>query len=86
MRPRLAALLLAVLAVGTRLPEARAQAGGAFEVMPRSAAPQQVAPPCAAHRHRRRGLIAGSFPLAHEADRRYADYLAETDVTQIDAR
>ena len=32
------------------------------------------------------GLVAGSFPLAAEADRRYAAYLAETDVTQIDAR
>jgi hypothetical protein len=30
--------------------------------------------------------VAGSFPLAAEADRRYAVYLAETDVARIDAR
>lgn len=31
-------------------------------------------------------LITGSFPLANEADRRYAVYLAETDVSRIDER
>jgi len=30
------------------------------------------------------GLIAASFPLSHEADRRYATYLDETDVSKLD--
>ena len=86
MRPRLAAVLLAVLTVGTSIPAARAQAVPPFEVVPRPAPP---------HRSHRLswltafvgvGLVAGSFPLAREADRRYAAYLTETDVTQIDAR
>lgn len=32
------------------------------------------------------GLIAASFPLAHAADQRYADYLAETDPAKLDER
>lgn len=86
MRPRLAALLLAVLAAGAPVPAARAQASAVFEVIPR-------------HTHVRHshhlawltalagaGLVAGSFPLAAEADRRYAVYLAETDIAAIDTR
>ena len=30
--------------------------------------------------------MAASFPLAHEADRRYERYLTETDITRIDTR
>jgi hypothetical protein len=86
MRPRLAAVLFAVLAAGAPVPAARAQTAPPFEVVPRPAE--------AHHSHRLSwltaivgvGLIAGSFPMAAEADRRYALYLAETDVTQIDAR
>jgi hypothetical protein len=77
-----------VLAVMTPGTAARAQEPGApaFEVIPR---------PVRAHRPHRlawltalagAGLVAGSFPLAAEADRRYAAYLAETDVARIDAR
>jgi hypothetical protein len=86
VRPRLAAVLLAVLTAGTPIPAARAQAVPPFEVIPRRA-PN--------HRSHQlswitaivgAGLVAGSFPLAAEADRRYAAYLVETDVTRIDAR
>jgi len=86
VRPRLAAVLIAVLAVGMRIPDARAQETPPFEVLPSHAAPHPT--------HRLAlltalvgvGCIAASFPLATEADHRYEVYLAETDVTQIDAR
>ena len=86
MRPRLAALLLAVLVAGTPVAAASAQVAAAFEVVPRHAT---------VHRSHRlawltaltgAGLVAGSFPLAAVADRRYAIYLAETDGAAIDAR
>lgn len=65
---------------------AHAQAASAFEVVP----PRAKAP----HSNRAAwltalvgaGLVAGSFPLAREADRRYDRYLIETDVTRIDER
>ena len=88
MRLRPAALLLAALASGA--PQgaacANAQMTSPFEVVPR----RVVTHP----QHRVAwltalagvGLIAGSFPLAAEADHRYAVYLAETDVTRIDER
>lgn len=86
MRPRLAALLLAVLAAGAPAAAAAESAPPAFEVVPRHPA----SPPS----HRLAwltalagaGLVAGSFPLAAEADHRYAAYLAETDVARIDGR
>lgn len=88
MRPRLAALLLAVLATIPPASAARAQAPqpAPFEVIPR--------PVRERHSHRLAwataivgaGLVAGSFPLAREADHRYALYLAETDVSRIDER
>lgn len=88
MRPRLAALLLAVWASGTPVwtPPARAQAAAPFEIVPRSSAERPS--------HRLAwvtalvgaGLVAGSFPLAAEADRRYAVYLTETDVARIEDR
>lgn len=86
MRPRLATVLIAVLAVGTPAPAARAETAPPFEVIPRPAESH--------HSHRLIwftaiagvGLVASSFPLSNEADRRYAAYLAETDVNQIDSR
>lgn len=65
---------------------ARAQAETPFEVVPRRAAESR------SHRLAYVAALAGvgfviaSFPLEHEADRRYAAYLSETDVTLIDER
>lgn len=88
MRPHLAALLFAVLVTTALGAVARAQAApaAAFEVIPRP-----VHEPTS---HRLAwltalagaGLVAGSFPLAAEADHRYALYLSETDVARIDER
>jgi hypothetical protein len=77
---------LAVLAAGAPLASARAQSAPPFEVVPN--------PSATPHPHRAAwltafagvGFIAVSFPLAHEADHRYAQYLAETDVALIDER
>ena len=88
MRPRLAApLLAAVLAAAPPLTAcARAQAETPFEVVPRRAADS------GSHRIAYLTALAGigfvvaSFPLEHEADRRYAAYLSETDITKIDER
>ena len=88
MRPRLPALLVAALVAGA-LPWAAcacAQATTAFEVLPRRA------PERPSHRLAwitavaGAGLVAGSFPLSAEADRRYELYLRETDVARIDER
>ncbi len=88
MRPRLTALLLAGLATGA--PSwavcAHAQAVPAFEVVPRRVA--------SAHSHHLAwttalagaALVAGSFPLATEADHRYQRYLTETNLARIDER
>lgn len=88
MRTRLGALLLAALATTAPAGAARAQEPPPppFEVIAR--------PDHQHHRHRLAwiaalagaGLVAGSFPLATEADRRYARYLAETNVSRIDER
>jgi hypothetical protein len=88
VRPRLAAPLLAAVLVAAPplVTSARAQAETPFEIVPRHASGQSS--------HRLAyltavtgiGLIALSFPLEHEADRRYAEYLSETDVTQLDER
>jgi len=88
VRSRLAALLSAVLVAGAPplAACAHAQAATPFEVVPRRAAEKS------SHRAAYLTAIAGvtlvgvSFPLEHEADRRYAEYLAETDVTQIDEK
>ena len=88
MLPRLPALLFAVVVAVAPVSAARAQEPGAapFEAIPR---------PTREHTSHRlawsaalagAGLVAGSFPLAAEADRRYARYLAETDMAHIDAR
>jgi hypothetical protein len=67
-------------------PCARAQAETPFEVVPRHPGGQ------ASHRLAYLtaitgiGLVALSFPLAHEADQRYAEYLSETDVSKLDER
>ncbi len=88
MRPSLAALLLAVLASGA--PHlaacAQAQAASSFEVVPRRAAtaPSHRAAWIAAFTGA--ALVAASFPLADEADRRYSLYLDEVDVDRIDER
>jgi len=88
VRTRLAAPLLAVvLAAAPPLAAcARAQADTPFEVVPRHAVGQPS--------HRAAyftalagvGLVIASFPLEHEADRRYAEYLNETDVSKLDER
>jgi hypothetical protein len=88
MRPRFTAVLLAGLATGALFWAAcaHAQAAPAFEVVPRRVA----TPP--AHRLAwttalaGAALVAGSFPLAAEADRRYERYLSETNLARIDER
>lgn len=63
-----------------------AQAADSFELVARPAprhGPSRAAWACAIAGA---GLIAASFPLADLADRRYADYLAETDPAAIEGR
>ena len=86
--PRTAALLRAVVAsaliVGAAC--ATARAASPFEVVPRSPAPRtphRAALLCAVGGA---GLVVASFPLKQLADRRYDAYLAESDVSRIDAR
>lgn len=83
-----AALLLASAAAG--IPNgaacAFAQAADSFAVVPRPAAdrsPHRLAWACAIAGA---GLVAASFPLSDLADRRYADYLAETDPAAVEDR
>jgi hypothetical protein len=93
VRPRLTGLLLAVMVAGALLQAACAHAQAAS---PSAASPFEIIPRRADQRPSHRlawitaavgaGLVAGSFPLAHEADRRYDRYLAETDVARIDER
>lgn len=87
MRPR-PALVTAVLAAATLswAAGARAEATSPFEVMPRHGAPGTSYRAAWVVAITGAALVAGSFPLAHEADRRYAAYLVETDVARIDAR
>jgi len=88
VRSRLAALLLAVLIAGAPpwAACAHAQAASPFEVVPRR--PVEQGSHRAAYLTALAGvtLVAVSFPLEHEADRRYAEYLAETDISQIDEK
>lgn len=88
MRPLLAApLLAAVLAAAPPLAGcAHAQSDTPFEVVPRHAtgpSSHRVAYITAAVGM---GLVIASFPLEHEADKRYAAYLSETDITKLDER
>jgi hypothetical protein len=83
-----AALILAGLVTGAPNGAvcAWAQAADSFEVVPRpqeSRSPHRAAWGCAIAGA---GLVAASFPLSHLADRRYAEYLDETDTAAIDAR
>ena len=63
-----------------------AQAADTFEIVPR--------PPRDETSHRAAwacaiagiGLVAASFPLSELADRRYDDYLAETDPARVESR
>ena len=88
MRPRLAALLLAVMVAGAPMSAvcAHAQAASPFEVIPVEPRPQRSYRAAWITAAAGAGLVALSFPLAHEADRRYELYLGETDVSAIDAR
>ncbi len=88
MRPRLAAWLLAVVVAGAPMSAAcaHAQAASAFEVIPRRAKVRHSYRAVWLTAFAGAGLVAGSFPLAHESDRRYERYLGETDVAAIDAR
>ena len=81
---RLAALVVAALVVGA--PRGASAQAAPFEVMPLR--------PSEKPSHRLAwitaiagaGLVAGSFPLAAEADQRYQRYLDETDVSRLDER
>ncbi len=100
MRPRLTGLLMAVTVAGALIPAACAHAqaavvlqqepasrpGTPFEVMPRVERPHRSYRTAWLTAFAGAGLVAASFPLAREADERYAAYLTETDVTRIDAR
>lgn len=88
MRRFAAATLIAgaVLTSPTWAACASAQAASPFEVVPRATAParsHRAAFACAAAGA---GLLVASFPLRDAADRRYLDYLAETDPTRIESR
>lgn len=96
MRRRVTALLVAGLAslapdlaAGATAPAASslpAEAGSPFEIVRREE------PPARSHRLfwtlgvGGAALVAASFPMARAADRRYDDYLSETDPSQLDAR
>jgi len=83
-----AALLLASAAAGAPNGAACAfaQAADSFEVVPRppgDGRSHRVAWACAIAGV---GLVAASFPLSELADRRYQDYLAETDPAAVEGR
>lgn len=93
MRTRVAALLVAVLASGTPAATAWAQASPApadtaspFEVVARASTPRPSSKWAWITAIAGAALVGVSFPLADAADRRYDEYLAETDVTRIDER
>ena len=65
---------------------ANARAAFAFEEIPRQAPPHRPHLAAYACALAGVGLIAGSFPLADEADRRYQRYLDESDPTAIPGR
>jgi hypothetical protein len=86
LRRYTAALMLASAVAGAPMEAAcaSAQAADSFEVIPRPAAEKpghRAAWACAIGGV---ALVAASFPIAAEADRRYADYLDETDPAQIE--
>ncbi|MCE9627341.1 MAG: hypothetical protein K8R56_05445 [Candidatus Eisenbacteria bacterium] len=77
------------LAAGATAPAASsfaAEPGSPFEVV------ERVEPPQRSHRLfwtlglGGAALVAASFPMARSADRRYDDYLSETDPSQLEAR
>ncbi len=88
MHPGPAATLRAVLLglAVTGAVCAHARTASAFETIPR------LAPPHRPHRAAYAclvggvGLMAASFPLANAADRRYAEYLNESDPRRIESR
>jgi hypothetical protein len=85
--PRAALILAAVLAAAPPMSAcARAQAASSspFEVVPRHTSGRSSHRAAYVAAIAGVGLIAASFPLEHEADRRYAEYLSETDVTKLD--
>jgi hypothetical protein len=89
VRPRLAALLLAAVLAAAPPLAARARAEGRaddspFEIVPRHSTGQSSHHLAYLTGLVGIGLVAASFPLEHEADRRYAAYLTETDVTRLD--
>ena len=88
MRPHLTGLLLAVMVAGALTPAAcaHAQAASAFELIPRPERPHRSYRAAWLTAFAGAGLVAASFPLAHESDRRYERYLTETDITRIDSR
>jgi hypothetical protein len=65
---------------------AHAQAETPFEVVPRRAAESSSHTLAYLTALAGVGFVVASFPLEHAADRRYAAYLSETDVTRIDER
>jgi len=100
MRTRHAALLLAALAsgsltaaaraapapTGAAAPDSAARAAKPFEVVSRAADSRQSYKWTWITALTGAALVGISFPMADEADRRYALYLEETDPTRIDER
>lgn len=83
-----AALVIASAVTGAPLEAvcASAQAAESFELLPRSAGPERshrLAWTCAIAGV---AMVAGSFPISDLADRRYDDYLAETNPAAIEDR
>jgi len=83
-----AALLLVSAAAGAPNGAARAfaQAADSFEVVPRPAAGAATPRTAWACAIAGVGLVAASFPLSELADRRYDEYLAESDPTKVEGR
>lgn len=65
---------------------AHAQAASPFEVVPRPAPERRSHALAWTVAATGAGLVAASFPLRDAADRRYDEYLAETDITRIESR
>ena len=86
--PRLAALLRAAVASLVILGAAcaHARAAFAFEVIPRATPPHRSYFAAYACALAGAGLLGSSFPLGSAADRRYSEYLRETDIAAIGSR
>jgi hypothetical protein len=89
MLRRIAAAMMLACAVTAALGEAAcasAQAALPFEVVPRLTQPHRSHAAAYVCALAGAGLVVSSFPLADTADRRYAQYLAESDPGTIEDR